>query len=68
MGQNSVNLGALAAASVPGDNIQALIGKTSASIVLGLAVLYYLMSGKKDQDLKSMLLGGALILLAALVF
>ena len=67
--ENSINVvGALAAAPVAGDNSQALVWKTSASAALGLAGLYYVFSGKKDQDLKSMLLGGALILLAALVF
>ena len=68
MGQNSINLGALAAAPAAGDNSQALVWKTSASVVLGLAGFYYVMSGKRDRDFKSMLLGGVLILLAALVF
>ena len=68
MGQTSVDLGALAAAPGAGDNTQALMWKTSASVVLGLTGFYYVLSGKRDRDLKSMLLGGVLILLAALVF
>ena len=67
MGQNSVDVGALAAAPAAGDKTQVIMLRTTASVVLGLAGLYYLLAGKRDQDLKSMFLGGALILLASLV-
>ena len=62
--ENSVNLKEVVSA---GDSTQVLVWKTSASVVLGLTGLYYLMTGKRDRDLKCMLLGGVLILLAALV-
>jgi hypothetical protein len=65
MVETSVDVSAAAAAA---DHTQALIWKTSASAVLGLAGLYYLMTGRKNQEFKPMLVGCVLILLAALVF
>jgi hypothetical protein len=66
MAQNSVDVGAAVPPSAAG--FDPFIWKTSACAVLGLAGMYYLMAGKRDKDFKSMILGCALIFLAALVF
>jgi hypothetical protein len=66
MAQNGVDVGSAAAAAASGDN--SFVFKTSACAALGLAGLYYLLVGKRDKDLKCMLLGGALIFLSAMIF
>jgi cytochrome bd-type quinol oxidase subunit 1 len=65
MGQTTADVSTAVAAV---DHTQAMVWKTSASMVLGLAGLYYLMTGRKNQEFKPMLVGCVLILLAALVF
>ena len=47
---------------------QGIFLKTALSVVLSVAGMYYLAMGKKNQSLNSMLLGGALILLALFLF
>ena len=47
---------------------QALILKVAASTVLAMAGGYYLLQGKKDQNVGAMLFGAVLILLSLLVF
>ena len=45
-----------------------LLLKISASIFLAVAGMYYLAAGRRRQSVNTMLVGGALVLLALLVF
>ena len=47
---------------------QSLLLKASGSLVLSVAGMYFLVTGRKNQSLNSMLCGGALILLSLLLF
>ena len=50
------------------DITQSLLLKTSVSVVLGIAGMYFLASGKKNRSVNSMLFGAALVFLALLIF
>jgi hypothetical protein len=47
---------------------QALVLKVLASIFLSVAGMYYLAAGRRRQSLNTMLMGGALLLLALFLF
>ena len=62
-----ISAGIFAATPMAEDN-PILTLRIVASVVLGLAGLYYVWSGRQEQSLKPMLWGGLLIMLAALIF
>ena len=69
MSPSNIALGVNAAPLAAGAGLSAAATwRVAASGVLGLAGLYYVWSGRRDQSLNEMLWGGVLVLLSALVF